>query len=91
MDRERRLAGSPPSFAESPLAAVWERAADGRHALAAGHIACIRETRREVEERRPRGLRLSLGKPVPEDDGDGPESFWDRLLADGRIAPQRAV
>ena len=46
--RNRRLSGSPPSFAESPLAAFWERASD-RHVQAADNVTCIRETRREVE------------------------------------------
>lgn len=63
MQKERRLSGSPPSFAESPLAAVWERATD-RYAMAADNIACIRETRRELEER-PLRLRLGPGKRAP--------------------------
>jgi hypothetical protein len=56
-ERNRRLSGSPPSFAESPLAVFWERAAD-RHVQAADNVTCIRETRREVEarQRRRRGL-----------------------------------
>jgi hypothetical protein len=63
--RNRRLSGSPPSFAESPLAAFWEHASD-RHVQAADNIACIRETRREVEAQQRR-LRLALGpgKRVP--------------------------
>jgi hypothetical protein len=51
-ERNRRLPGSPPSYAESPLASVWARASD-RHAMAADNIACIREVRREENAGRP--------------------------------------
>lgn len=81
MQREHLLSGSPSRFAESPLAAIWERASDG-HALAAGNIACIREARRAAEERH---LRPSPGKPAPPR-GDGAEGFravlWPHVAPD---------
>jgi hypothetical protein len=66
--RTRRLPGAPPSFADSPLAAVWAGASD-RYAMAADNIACIRETRREERPSSGRSrssmIRIAVVLPAP--------------------------
>jgi hypothetical protein len=59
LDRNKRVPGSAPSFAESPLAQVWARASNTAEA-ATEQIERIREAhRREVEAKKiRRWLRL---------------------------------
>lgn len=47
IDRAERFPGSPPSFADSPLAKVWARA-DASHVSAVDEITRLRAERRHA-------------------------------------------